>query len=147
MVGSRQSCRASLKTSRVTAASQQYATAFVCSTVPLQNRFPRSRWERLGAVQSSKLEPQLRTGRGRGTKECRVEWVSRSGIQVQPPASDAEAVPEEKSVRPVAPHAMPEARIVLAPATHGANQRHDVRGALGIVLGEPLGEQVLDFIR
>src|SRR5437667_1492329 len=159
MVGSRQSCGASLKTSRVTAASQQYATAFVCSTVPLQSRFPRPRWERLGGSapvksqrspgpeRGSKLEPQLRTGRGRGTKECRVEWVSSSGIQVQPPASDAEAVPEEKSVRPVAPHAMPKAGIVLAPAMHGANQRHDVRGALGIVLGEPLGEQVLDFIR
>src|SRR6266705_3260176 len=149
MVGSRQSCRASLKTSRITLPP-------VSSMPPLSSVRPsRSRtgshgragngWA--GALQSSKLEPQLRTGRGRGTKECRVEWVSRSGIQVQPPASDAEAVPEEKSVRPVAPHAMPEARIVLAPATHGANQRHDVRGALGIVLGEPLGEQVLDFIR
>src|SRR5437588_8382887 len=100
-----------------------------------------------GAVQSSKLEPQLRTGRGRGTKECCVVWVSRIGIQGQSQASDAEAVPEEKSLRPVAPHAMPKAGIVLAPATHGANQRHDVRGALGIVLIEPLGEQVLDFIR
>jgi len=30
------------------AASQQYATAFICSTVPLQSRFPRPRWERLG---------------------------------------------------------------------------------------------------
>src|SRR5437899_11428872 len=159
MVGSRQSCGASLKTSRVTAASQQYATAFVSSTVPLQSRFPRPRWERLGGSapvksqrspgpeRGSKLEPQLRTGRGRGTKECRVEWVSSSGIQVQPPASDAEAVPEQLGVGPGAAHAEAEPRIVRPAAAHGANQRHDVSGALGIVLGEPLGEQVLDFIR
>src|SRR5690349_635750 len=128
MVGSRQSCRASLETSRVTAASPQYATALVSLTSRSRAGSHRRAGNGLaGAVLSSKLEPQLRAGRGRGTKQCRVEWVSRTAVQVQPPAGDAEPVPEKESVRPGAPRPEAKARIVFAPATHGANQRHDVR--------------------
>src|SRR5437660_4191567 len=45
---------------RNAAASQQYATAFVCSTVPLQSRFPRPRWER-AVLERSKAQSSSRS--------------------------------------------------------------------------------------
>src|SRR5439155_12344848 len=74
-----------------------------------------------------------------------VQPVALSGVKAQPPASEGETVAQQLGKLPVPLHAAAEVRIVVAPAAHVANARHDVLGLERIVPLEPALEKILHF--
>src|SRR5262249_61943450 len=73
--------------------------------------------------------------------------VSPVDVQPQAPARDVEAAPQQLGILPLASHAAAELRIVLPPAAHVADARHDVRGLERDVLLEPVLEEIFDLPR
>src|SRR2546430_4791971 len=63
-----------------------------------------------GTGNALQAQPQLRAGRSRGTEQGCIQWVARRAVQVQPPAGDAETVPQQDGERPGAAHARAETR-------------------------------------
>src|SRR6266496_4512093 len=85
--------------------------------------------------------------RSRSAEFRRVQSVALSGVKAQPLAGEAETIAQQLGKLPFALHAAAEDRIVVAPATHVANARHDVLGLERIVPLEPVLEKVLHFPR
>src|SRR5438309_5859936 len=96
-------------------------------------------------------ERELPRTRGRRPEAAAVQFAAPpSGavlVQVVLAASDLEALRDQLGEVAGAAHARAEARIVVAPAAHLADDTDDVLGALGIMRGEPFLEEILELVR
>src|SRR6266705_892933 len=85
--------------------------------------------------------------RSRPPEFCGVQTVALTRVQTQPPAGNVKAIAQQLGKLPFPLHAAAEVRIVVAPAAHVANARHDVLGLERIVPLEPALEKILHFPR
>src|SRR5579871_6444680 len=101
---------------------------------------------------SSRADLQAERELGRGLpgrpEETRVEIMARARVlEAELARDEREAAREKLRVGAVAAHALAEARIVILAAACLLDERHDVRGAAGLMILEPLAKQALELMR
>src|SRR4051812_24061133 len=88
------------------------------------------------------LQLELAGSRPGLTKASGVERDTAWRIQVETPAGQLKASPQQFRIRPGALHACTKIRIVVAAATRVAHERHHMARALRIVLCQPFAKEV-----